>query len=196
MLSSTTLPTAIARPDRLIKFRDKSAAPMTRIPVMMLSGMETPMMAVGRRVMARPRNKVGRVLIKKMNTALRAKKNPSIPSLSKPESCSSTSGPSFCRINISTSGGSPTSRSRAARACSVTSTVLASGSFKTTTPRLGLPLVREMLVAWAVPSSTSATSFSSTRRSPRRPATGTTPKAETPSKPMVRLRMSSREPNS
>lgn len=106
-------------------------------------------------------------MIKNTKTALMANKNPNNPSRSNPESCSSTSGPSFCRMRISMSSGSPWIASRAASAAEVTSTVLESGSFSTTRFRLGLPLVREMLAESAAPNSTLATSHSRTGRSPR-----------------------------
>jgi hypothetical protein len=71
---------AMARPARLIKLRERSARPMIRMPVMMLKGMEMPMIRVGRRDIASPRSRVGRVLIRKANTTLMAKRNPRRPS--------------------------------------------------------------------------------------------------------------------
>ena len=95
------------------------------------------------------------------NTTVMAKMNPNIPSRCSVFIWPSMAGPSLETVTISTSLGSATP-SRASSTALVTSIVLASGSLITPSPTLGLPLVREMLVAVAVPSVTSATSPSRT----------------------------------
>ena len=80
MLSSTTLPTAMASPARLIKLRVRSASPIRRTPVKMLNGIDMAMISVGRRDRATPLSSDGRRFIKKAATTRTAKTNPIRPS--------------------------------------------------------------------------------------------------------------------
>ena len=77
MLSSTTRPTAIARPPRVIKFSVMPWNPISRMPVRILSGMDMEMIIVGRSVRPNPLRMVGRRLMRKAKTAAIAKRNPS-----------------------------------------------------------------------------------------------------------------------
>ena len=195
ILSSTTLPTAMASPARLIKLSDRPYKAITKIPVITLSGIEIPIIKVGLSVVATPLNNVGRMLMRKIKTADTANKNPSVPSLSNDESCLLTSGPSFCITRTFTSGGNPSIVSSFAIIPSVTSTVLASGFFKTAIFILGLPLVLEIVVASSVSNVIEAISFSRTILSPRLcPATGTATSFF--SKPIAKSLRSSMDPNS
>ena len=80
MLSSTTRPTAIASPARVMKFRVKSARLIRMTPDKILKGMDRPMIKVGRRVSAIPFMMVGRRLIRKANTIATANTRPKNPS--------------------------------------------------------------------------------------------------------------------
>ena len=195
MLSSTTRPTAIANPAKLIKFNDKPDNPMINTPVNTLRGIVIPMIPVGLSVIFIPLINVGFVLIRKTKTAAIANKNPSKPSLSRLDSCRSTSGPSFCNTKTSTSVGKSLSSSKTCKIRLVTVTVLASGSLITDIVKLGPPLVREILPASAVLNSTTATSLN---RITRRPFTfcGEVMAVDRGSKPIGRLLTSSRAPNS
>ena len=80
MLSSTTRPTAMAKPARLMKFREISVSLSKIMPPSTLRGMEMAIMVVGRSVRVRPRSKVGLVVLsRKMKTAVMAKRNPQEP---------------------------------------------------------------------------------------------------------------------
>ena len=79
MLSSTMRPTAMARPDRLMEFNVQSKEAIATMVVIMLRGMEMPMMAVGRRVLRMPRITEGRIWSMKRKMASTAMAKPSIP---------------------------------------------------------------------------------------------------------------------
>ena len=177
MLSSTTRPTEIARPPRVMKFRFMPFRPISTIPVKMLSGIDSPMTIVGLRLSSIPRARVGRREMRNANTTTTANMKPRIASRCSVSTCLCIAGPSLLIRTISTPGGRPDTSSSASITADVTSTVLASGSLTMFNPRLGFPFVLDMLVGMPPVSVTSATSERSTGKaagSPGRPESPTT----------------------
>ena len=147
MLSSTTLPTEIARPPNVMKFSASPCQLISRTAMKMLSGIESAITTVGRRDVKAPTIAFGRSVRKNTNTTSTARTSPRIASRSSVVIWLSMIGPSSETITTSTpAGNSPTSSSASSTAV-VTSIVFASGSLIMDTPMLGLPLVRDMLVA-------------------------------------------------
>ena len=195
MLSSTTRPTAIAKPASDMKFSDMSVNDIISTPISTLSGMDTAIIAVGRSASVTPRTSDGRTFSKNMNTTATANRKPSVPSRSRLSSDSRTSGPESLSTAMSNSGGSALfARPSAIAACmpSVTSTVLASGSFTISSVMLDAPFVRDMGQA-SLCNSTSAASDTRMGRAPNR-ACGMPPSSAR-SKPTTKSRSCRTDPS-
>ena len=170
-----------------MKLRLRSTAPIIRTADSMLSGIVKPIMMVGRRVNTIPLSIVGRRFNRNTNTTRTANTKPRAPSRWTVVSCSVISGPLSKIVMISTSSGRTALMASSRSPISwVTSTVLASGDFMTMMPKLGLPFVREIVVALSVPRATSATSESRTGL----------PEGTPPSNPTTSSRISFKEPYS
>ena len=161
----------------------------------MLSGIDSPITSVGRRVVRTPLMAEGLSVRKNANTTVTASASPIIASRSSVSICWRIEGPSLDTVTISTPAGSGPISSSASSTPVVTSMVLASGSLTTDTPMLGLPLVRDMLVTGAGPIWTSATSPSVTGMGGGSDGCGGVPGAPVgaPEKPTTRFLSSSRD---
>ena len=166
-------------------------------PISTLRGMDTAIMAVGRSASVTPRSSEGRTFSRNMNTTATANRKPSVPSRSRLSRDSRTSGPESLSTAISISGGSALlARACAMAACmpSVTSTVLASGSFTISSVMLDAPFVRDMGHA-SLCSSTSAASDTRMGRAPNREGGAPAPASAPRSKPTTRSRNCRTDPS-
>ena len=93
MESSTTRPTDMANPPRVMKLRVMSCHDIRRMPVKTLRGIERAITTVGRRVLKKPLTIVGRMVSMKAKTTDTANRNPNIASLTRVSICRWMSGP-------------------------------------------------------------------------------------------------------
>ena len=82
MLSSTTLPTEIASPPKVMKFSASPCQLISSTPAKMLSGIESPITTVGRSDVSAPTIAFGRSVRKNANTTITASISPRIASRS------------------------------------------------------------------------------------------------------------------
>ena len=162
MLSSTTLPTDIASPPSVMKFRASPCQLMSSTPMNMLRGIDKPITTVGRSVLRTPMMTDGLSVRKNRNTTEMASVSPRMASRSRVEICDWMSGPWSLKVTISAPFSSPRILASASWTPVVTSIVLASGCLTTAILMLGWPFVLDMLVGMPDPSVTSATSPSVT----------------------------------
>ena len=158
MLSSTTLPTDIASPPSVMKFKASPCQLMRSTPVKMLSGIDSPITTVGRSVLRIPMMTDGLIVRKNRNTTETASVSPRMASRSRVVICDWMSGPWSLTVRICAPFSSPRISSRASWTPVVTSMVLASGCLTTAMPMLGWPFVLDMLVGIPEPRVMSATS--------------------------------------
>ena len=186
-------PTAMAMPARLMKFMFQSKAAMTRKVAMMLMGMETAMIAVGRMLLMMPETYGRRICRRNTKTAMTAKAKPCKPCAMTLLNAASKSGAWLSTTSISRSGGnSPCNSISRASISRAMSRVLPSGVFSTLKLTLGCPFVRDTVRASGVATRTSATSTSLigvALASPVRPDAGP---PSVRANPTGRLRMVSR----